>query len=309
MTCPSANLRSAVLSSDHDDRASFLSPSTSSGGKPTSPAKPASNGLSSAAVAGIVLGVLAIVVLIVGLALWRRREWPFKSAKPHNTDTSSTRSAKDGLMDNLETPWTTHMNSSSVNTLSSLSDPRSTVSQYKSGGHNSPSLHEWRMQHHTPPPPPFFQPHPNNSRLWPSHNPYDTDASPPRSLPDQNTWQVPQPVHELLAEVQKTKTEQTELATEERVQELRASCVIQPLRPPPSLKGPSSPGVPDSPTLGPVFNANGANRKASAAEEVRPSDGTPMGGYSVVAPTPRQVGIGFEKKKQPDPSFDSTNII
>ncbi|KAG8163789.1 hypothetical protein KVR01_007086 [Diaporthe batatas] len=308
MTCPSANLRAAVLSSDHDDRASFLSPSTSTsskGGKSISPAKPASNGLSSADVAGIVLGVLAIVVLIVGLALWRRREWPFKSSKPEITDTSSTRSAKESLIDSPKTPWTAHTNLPVVHTVSPINDPRSAVSKYKSAGNDSPNS-QWGLPHHTPPPPPFFHPHHDNSRPWPFQNPYHTYSSPPYNLTNQNTWPDRQSVHELLAEVQSTDTE---LPAKERVQELRASCVVQPLRPPPSLKTARSPGVPDSPTLGPGMKANGENRKARAAKDGRAADTTPMDAPTAVVLKPHQGPVGFHKKMQPNTSFDSTNVI
>lgn len=302
MTCPSANLRPAVLSSDHDDRASFLSPSSSSkDGNSTSPAKAASNGLSSAAVAGIVLGVLAVLILVVGLALWRRREWPFKSAKPQNTDASSTKSAREGLMDSPKTLWTDHTNSPAFNTVSPMSDPRSAFSQYKSGGYSSPNS-QWP----TPPPPPPFHPHHDNSRAWPFHSPYDTYHSPQHNSTNKNTWPGHQAVHELLAEVQNANTE---LPAEERVQELRSSCIVQPLRPPPSLKSSRSPGVPDSPTLGPGTKANEANRKAPAAKDGRSADGTSVEGSSVVAPNPRQVPLGLHKKRQPDPSFDNKNVI
>lgn len=306
MTCPSANLRAAVLSSDHDDRASFLSPSSSSkDDKSTSPAKAASNGLSSAGIAGIVIGVLAIVILVVGFALWRRREWPFKSAKPQNTDASSTRSAREGLMESPKTPWTAHTNSPAFNTVSPMSDPRSAVSQHKSGGHNN-SNSPWHMPPHTPPPPPFFHTHHDNSRPWPFQNSYDTYCSPPHNFANQHSWPGGQSVHELLAEVQEANPE---LPAEERVQELRASCVVQPLRPPPSLKSARSPGVPDSPTLGPGVKAHSANRMAPAAKDGRPADSSPIGGSSFTAPKPRHGPVGLREKKQPEPPFDGTNVI
>ncbi|KAJ0114780.1 hypothetical protein J7T55_004521 [Diaporthe amygdali] len=62
MTCPSANLRAAILSSDHDDRASFLAPSSSSNSdKDTAVAKSSSTGLSSGAIAGLVVTIIVLV--------------------------------------------------------------------------------------------------------------------------------------------------------------------------------------------------------------------------------------------------------
>lgn len=285
MTCPSANLRAAVLSSDHDDRASFLSPSTSpSGGKSTPAEKPDSDGLSPEAITGIVIGIIVFVVLVAGLVLQRRRQWPFKSTKPMNSDASSNKSAKETLMDNPKTPWSGHSNSSAFN-LSPMSDRDSrhalyhspagsslpSYHQYKGAGHENSPNGQWHMPLHTPPPPPTFYPQPNDSRTWPFQSPlFDTYPSTPP--PQQNAWPGRQSVHELLAEVQSSKTE---LPAQERAQELRSSCVVQPLRPPPPPRGLDSPGVPDSPTLGPVVSADRAERKAGSAQDGRSPDRSP----------------------------------
>lgn len=326
MTCPSENLRAAVLSSNHDYRASFLSPSSSSSGSKSTTAKNSgSNGLSSAAIAGIVIGILAFVILVVGFMLWRRREWPFKSTKTRDMDTSSTKSAKEALMDSPKTPWSGHTHSSAFTNPSPMSDPRSALyppvtgsslpsyQQYKPAGYENSPNGQWHIPQHTPPPPPTFQPQRDDSRTWPFQSPlYDTYPSPPSQLPHQRAWPGRQSVHELLAEVQSAKTE---LPAQERAQELRSSCVVQPLRPPPPLKGLGSPVVPDSPTLGPVVIANGAKRKPGAVKDSESSDRSPredhsaQEGSSTESPRPRQAMGGLRKKKQADLAFDSSNFI
>jgi hypothetical protein len=261
--------------------------------------------------------------LVVGILLWRRRVWPFKSTKPRKTDASSTKSAKDALMDSPKTPWSGHINSSTFK-LSPMSDPRPALyhssagsslpsyHQYKASGHEYSPNGQWHMPLHTPPPPPTFHPQGQDSRTWPFQSPlFDTYPSTPPQMPHKNAWPGRRSVHELLAEVQSSTTE---LPAKERAQELRSSCVVHPLRPPPPQKGHGSPVVPDSPTLGPVVSADRADRKARAAHDGVCSDGSPIEGHSsqegssAEAPSPRQAKSGL-LKEQPDLSFDSTNVI
>lgn len=323
MTCPSANLRAAVLSSDHDDRASFLAPSTSSSsGKPSTTAKTGSNGLSSGAIAGIVVGVVALVILAAGFVLWRRYNWtPFGSAKSGHGDISSSRSSNDALVDSPRTPGSGHTNTSPFSTHSHLSDPRPAFyspasasplpshKQYQSGGHHG----QWNMSQTTKPPPHVFQPHRDDSRTWPfqSHL-YETHPNPSPNVGLQSAWPSHQPVHELLAEVQSSKPE---LPAEERIQELRSSCVVQPLRPPPPVKGLLPDVMPDSPTLGPPLSADRVHPKARAALEGRSTDRSPTKVPSPQekrlreTPKTRHARGGQLRKEQAGLSFDNTNFI
>lgn len=326
MTCPSSNLRAAVLSSDHDDRASFLSPSTSSSsGKSSAAAQATSNGLSSGAIAGIVVSIVALLILVAGFVLWRRYNWnPFKSSKPGHRDLSSPRSLNDALMDSPKTEGSGHTNSSAFSTPSHLSDPRSALyspasgsplplhKHYQSTSHlHSPNA-QWHMSQTTPPPP-VFHPHHDNSRPWPFQSPlYETYPGPSPKPGLQSAWPSYQPVHELLAEVQSSKTE---LPAEERAQELRSSCVVQPLRPPPPLKGLLPDGMADSPTLGPQLRADRVHPKARAALAGRSTDHSPIKSQSVkeksLTETPKthHARGGQRGKEQADLQFDNTNFI
>lgn len=327
MTCPSANLRAAVLSSDHDDRASFLAPATSSsGGKSTAAAKTDSGGLSSGAVAGIVVSTVALLILVVGVVLWRRYNWnPFKLTKTTNGYDSPTNSANDALMGCPKTPWSGHTNSSAFSTRSQLSDPRSAVNpsaavsplplyqNYQSAGHQHSPDGQWHMSQATQPPPPIFHSQRDDSQTWPFQSPfYETCPSPSPKFPQQNVWPGRQPVHELLAEVQSPKPE---LAAEERVQELRSSCIVQPLRPPPKVKGLVSGGMPDSPTLRPPLNADLAHPKAQSALEDRSTDVPTMRPQNArdkcptKTPRTRQVRDGVRRREEADLLFDNTNVI
>lgn len=319
MTCPSANLRAAVLSSDHDDRASFLSPSTSPhGGKSSASAKPGANGLSSGAVAGIVVSIVVLLVLIGGFVLWRRYNWnPLRSSKPRHRDTSSPRSSNDALMASPNTPGSGHTNSPALSSHSHLSDPRSALYSPASAS-PLPSYKQYQaaMQHgqwHMPPPPPAFHPHRDGSVTWPFQSPlYETHPSPSAKVALQSAWPGHQPVHELLAEVQSSKPE---LPAEERAQELRSSCIVQPLRPPPPVKGLVADTIPDSPTLGPPLSADRVHPKAQAALKGRSTDRSPLirqstqDKSSTATPKTRHARGGQSSKEQVDLSFDNANII
>lgn len=327
MTCPSANLRAAVLSSDHDDRASFLAPSaSSSGAKSTAASNSNSSGLSSGEVAGIVVSIITLLILMAGVVLWRRYNWnPFRSTRTTNRDKSATNSANDALMESPKTSWSDHTNTSTFSTQSQLSDPRSALyqsavasplpsyRQYHSAGHQHSPNGQWHISQPTQPPPPNFHPQRDDSRTWPFQSPlYETYPSPSPKLAQQNIWPGRQPVHELLAEVQSPKQE---LAAEERIQELRSSCVVQPLRPPPILKRVVSGGVPDSPTLGPPLSADRVHPKARAAQEECLTDGSAIGPQSATGeswtktPKSRQVRDRHSGKEEADFLFDSTNVI
>lgn len=327
MTCPSANLRAAVLSSDHDDRASFLAPSSSSGSaKSSAAAHPGSNGLSSGAIAGIAVSIVALLILVAGFVLWRRYNWnPLKSARPGHRDIPSPRSLNDALMDNPKTTESGHTNSSALSTPSHLSDPRSALYSSASGsplpshkhsqsaGHQHSPNTQWQMSQTTLPPPHVFHPHHDNSRPWPFQSPlYETYPNPSPKVGLQTAWSSHQPVHELLAEVKSSKTE---LPAEERAQELRSSCVVQPLRPPPPLKGLSPDVIPDSPTLGPQTRADRVHPKARASLAGRSTDRSPIRGQSAqeksLTETPKTHharGVQPEKE-QADFLFDDTNFI
>lgn len=323
MTCPSANLRAAVLSSDHDDRASFLAPSTSSSsGKGSVTAKSGSNGLSSGAVAGIVVSVVVLLLLVVGFVLWRRYSWnPFGSAKPRHGGISSSRSSNDGLVDSPKTPGSGHTNSSAFSPHSHLSDPRSafysptsaspspSYKQYQSTGHHG----QWNMSQNMQPPLHAFHPHGGDSRTWPFQSPlYETHPNPSPNVGLQSAWPSHQPVHELLAEVQSSKPE---LPAEERIQELRSSCVVQPLRPPPPVKGLLPDVIPDSPTLGPPLSADRVHPKTRAALEAGSDDRSPTKRQSAQEkslaeiPKTRHARGGQRRNEQADLSFDNTNFI
>lgn len=323
MTCPSANLRAAVLSSDHDDRASFLSPSTSSSsGKPSTTAKPGSNGLPSGAIAGIVVSVVVLLLLVAGFVLWRRYSWsPFGSAKSRHRDNSSSRSLNDSLVDSPQTPGSGHTNSPAFSDHSHLSDPRSafysptsasplpSYKQYQSAGHHG----QWHMSQSTQPLPPVFHPRHENSGTWPFQSPlYETHPNPSPNIGLQSAWPSHQPVHELLAEVQSSKPE---LATEERVQELTSSCVVQPLRPPPPVKGVLPDGMPDSPTLGPPLSGDRVHPKVRAALEARSNDRSPTKSQGAqdksLTETPKtsHARSGQLRKDQANLSFDNANFI
>lgn len=278
-TCPSANLRAAVLSSDHDDRASFLSPSS---GKSSVAQKTGSNGLSSGAIAGIVISLVALLILVAGFVLWKRYNWnPLKSSKPGHRDVSSPNSITGALMDSPKTPGSGHTNSSAFSTHAQLNDPRSVLypsasaspqpsyKQYQSARQQHSPDGQWHMAQTTQTPPATFHPQHRYSRAWPFQSPsYETYPSPSPKMGFQNTWQNRQPVHELLAEVQSSNTE---LPVEEPIQELSSSCVVQPLRPPPPVKGLFSGGKPDSPTLGPPLTADRVHPRARAAVEGHPA--------------------------------------
>lgn len=318
MTCPSANLRSAVLSSDHDDRASFLSPSSSSSGaKSSGSAKPGSNGLSSGAVAGIVVGVVVLLILIGAFVLWRRYNWnPLKSSKSKHRDNSVLRSSDDNLMDSPKTPGSGHTNSPSSSSHSHLSDPRSALYSPASVS-PLPSYKQYQaaMQHGqwAMPPPPVFHPHGDGSVTWPFQSPlYETHPSPSPKVGLQSSRPSHQPVHELLAEVHSSKPE---LAAEERAQELRSSCIVQPLRPPPPVKGLVADTIPDSPTLGPPLSADRVHPKARTALKGRSTDRSPLIRQSTqeksptATPKTRHARGGQSTTEQLALSFDNTNFI
>lgn len=318
MTCPSANLRAAVLSSDHDDRASFLSPSSSSSGaKSSASAEPGSNGLSSGAVAGIVVSVVVLLVLIGAFVLWRRYNWnPLKSSKSRQLDNSIHTSSNDNLMDSPKTPGSGHTNSPSSSSHSHLSDPRSalyspaSVSPLPSYKHYQAAMQhgQWAM-----PPPPVFHPQRDGSVTWPFQSPlYETHPSSSPKVGLQSAWPGHQPVHELLAEVHSSKPE---LAAEERAQELRSSCIVQPLRPPPPAKGLVADTIPDSPTLGPPLSADRVHSKARTALKGRSTDRSPLIRRSTqeesatTTPRTRHARGGQSSKEPVDLSFDNTNFI
>lgn len=319
MTCPSANLRAAVLSSDHDDRASFLSPSTSPhGGKSSASAKPGLNGLSSGAVAGIVVSIVILLVLIGGFVLWRRHNWtPLRSSRPRHRDTFSPRSSNDALMDSPKTPGSGHTNSPALSGHSHLSDPRPAIYSPASVS-PLPSYKQYQaaIQHgqwHMPPPPPAFHPHRDGAVTWPFQSPlYETHPSPPPKVGLQSALPGHQPVHELLAEVQSSKPE---LPAEERAQELRSSCIVQPLRPPPPVKGLGADTIPDSPTLGPPLSADRVHPKAQASLKGRSTDRSHLIRQSTQEKSPtatqktRHPWGGQSNKEQVDLSFDDANFI
>lgn len=261
MTCPSANLRAAILSSDHDSRASFLAPA-SNGGKDTATAKSSSNGLSPGAVAGIVVTIVLLLMLITGVVLWRRRGWNlFKPAKPKDHDSLSSASANDVLMGSPKSLGSGHTTSSTFSPYSQVASPHSMLYSSASGppvapyqqlepaGHQNSPHEQWYAQQTTQPPPPTFQFRRNDSGTWSFQSSTDqVHHSPSPKPPQTSAWPSRQSVHELLAEVQRSRPE---LPAMERVQELRSSCVVQPLRPPPPpLKARVSDAAPDSPTLG-----------------------------------------------------------
>lgn len=288
MTCPSANLRAAILSSDHDDRASFLAPSSSSNsGKDTAVAKSSSTGLSSGAIAGLVVTIIVLVMLIAGAWFWRRVNWnPFNSTKPGNQDDLLSKSAKDSLMESPRSPESGYTNSSSSSLRSQSTDPRTMLYSPASGsplppyqrlqlGHQHSPNGQWHAAQTTQPPAPTFQYPRDGSGTWPFQSTmYQAHPSPPPKLPRQHAWPSRQSVHELLAEVQRSKLE---LPVQERVPELRSSCVVQPLRPPPPLKAIVSDAAPDSPTLGPPFSTKQGNPIIRAVAQGRPTNSTPTG--------------------------------
>lgn len=325
MTCPSANLRAAVLSSDADDRASFLAPPSSSrGGKPIIAAKPTPNGLSSGGVAGIVISLVAILILVAGFVLWRRYNWnPFNSSKLRLRDIPSPGSFHDALLDKHKAPVPESTDSSAPSTHPP-SVPRSatysppSVSPLPSYKQNQSSGHQ-NSQHgqvHSPKttqPLSVLRPHQDNSVNWPLQSPLH--ETPPTASPKialQIRRPSHQPVHELLAEVQSSKPEPP---VEDETQELRASCVVQPLRPPPHLKGRLSGGLPDSPTLGLPLSAHRVHPKARVALEGRSAKRSAPKDQSLKEKTPPKVpqthhaGGGQHRKEGTDLSFDKINFI
>lgn len=328
MTCPSANLRAAVLSSDADDRASFLAPSSSSrGGKPTVAAEPIPNGLSTGGVAGIVISVVAILILVAGSVLWRRYNWnPFSSSKLRLRYIPSPGSFHDASSDKTKAPVPERTDSSAYSTHPP-SVPRSTTyppppgsplplyKQNQSTAHQKSRPNGEVKMPQTTQPPPVFHPRRDNSGNWPLQSPLrETKPTPSPKVAPENGRPSHQSVHELLAEVQSTKPEPL---AEDRTQELRSSCAVQPLRPPPHLKGRLSGGLPDSPTLGLPLSAHPVHPKARAALNGRPAESSAPKDHSAQGKSLSEIpktrharpGGGQHRKEGTDLSFDKTNFI
>lgn len=326
MTCPSANLRAAVLSSDADDRASFLAPSSSSrGGKPTIIGKPPPNGLSSGGVAGIVISVIAILILVAGFVLWRRYNWnPFNSSKLRLWDTPSPGSFHDSPLDKPKAtvPERTDVSASSTHPPSvprsaTYSPPSvSALPLYKqnqSTGHQNSPDRQVKLPQTSTQPPPVLHPRRDNSGNWPLQSPsHETQSTPSPKVALQSGRPSHQSVHELLAEVQTSKPEPP---VEDRTEKLRSSCVVQPLRPPPHLKGRLSGGIPDSPTLGLPLNAHPVHPKAQAvldgrsAESSAPKDRSAHEKSLPKIPKTHHARGGQHRKEGTGLSFDKTNFI